>query len=224
MASDFKKTASDHALAIIKAGLAAVPVWGGPLASLIADYIPFSTQRRIEDAVNMLTERLKSLEGRIDVDAVDREDFAELFKSCYLQIVRSHHEEKLKAATSLIANVLLKDEDADKLTYDELDHFARCLDALSTGAVRVLGALFDLAQKEPGNTRPGTANLFATDSILLQRSMPDIHPSLLDGLTAELRALHLVELPASWGGAPLGKYPIELTPLGFNFVKYLLQD
>jgi hypothetical protein len=43
-----KKTAGDHALAVIKAGLNAVPVVGGSIASLIGDYIPTATQKTIE--------------------------------------------------------------------------------------------------------------------------------------------------------------------------------
>lgn len=224
MSSIRRKTGTDHALAVIRAGLSAFPYIGGPLASLIGDYIPSSTQRRTEEAMKMLTERLAALQDRVDCASVDKEAFSELFKSCYLQIVRTHQKEKLNAAVSLIANILLKEGDPDKLTYTELDHFTRCLDALSVGAVRVLGKLCNLAEREGRNTPVGTANVFATDSLHLQRTIPDVHPSLLDGLVAELAALHLIEKPSAWRGEPSGKYPIDLTPLGYRFVKYLLRD
>jgi hypothetical protein len=35
-----RKSASDHGLAMIKALLNAVPYFGGPLGSLIGDYVP----------------------------------------------------------------------------------------------------------------------------------------------------------------------------------------
>jgi hypothetical protein len=66
-----------------EAGLNAVPVVGGPLASLVSDYVPTSTQRNVEKTVELLGEMLSSLEGRIDVELVDKEEFSELFKSCY---------------------------------------------------------------------------------------------------------------------------------------------
>ncbi len=78
----------DHALAVIKAALNLIPSVGGALASLIGDYVPTSTQRSIDKTMTLLGEKLTSLEGRIDVDAVNKEDFSELFKSCYLVVVR----------------------------------------------------------------------------------------------------------------------------------------
>jgi hypothetical protein len=74
-----RKSASDHILAVVKAGINAVPLVGGPLASLIGDYVPTSTQRAVEKTVELLGEQLSSLEGRIDVEQVDKEEFSELF-------------------------------------------------------------------------------------------------------------------------------------------------
>jgi hypothetical protein len=143
------KTPKDHVLAIIKAGLHLVPHVGGSIASLIEDYVPSSTERSIEKAIDLLGVQLTSLEGRIDVNAVNKEDFAELFKSCYLVIVRSNREEKLHAAAALLANLLLRPDDAGKVSYEELDHLVRCLDALSIGAISVLGAARRIATSAP---------------------------------------------------------------------------
>src|SRR6266852_674144 len=102
---DMAYTKSDHALIVIKAALNAVPIVGGSIASLIDDYIPLSTQRSIEIATQLLKERLEALGNRIDVDAVNKDEFAELFKSCYLAIVRTTQESKLHAAAALLANL-----------------------------------------------------------------------------------------------------------------------
>src|SRR6266851_5467955 len=82
-----RHTRSDHAIALVKAALNLVPSIGGAVASLIDDYVPLSTQRSIEKAMDSLGEKLASLEGRIDVSAVNKDDFSELFKSCFLVIV-----------------------------------------------------------------------------------------------------------------------------------------
>src|SRR5450830_1408323 len=95
----------DNVLAVVKASLNLIPVVGGALASLIGDYVPSSTQKAVERTIELLGEKLGSLEGRIDVDAVDKEDFSELFKSCYLVIVRSNREEKLHAAAAMLTNI-----------------------------------------------------------------------------------------------------------------------
>ena len=57
----------DHVIAIIKAGLNAVPYVGDSIASLIGDHVPTSTERSIEKTMEPLGEKLASLKARIDV-------------------------------------------------------------------------------------------------------------------------------------------------------------
>ena len=218
------KPEADHTLAIIKAALSTVPVVGGPIASLIGDYVPTSTERAKQRAFQMLKERLEVLEseGRIDPDAVDKEEFAELFKSAYLAIVRTHREEKLRAAVELIANLLLRPGDSDKLSYTELDHFSRCVENLSGGAIEVLGNVYALYGHERRQQHSHRNPRFDFGNLRGRHS--DVDPDLLMGLVGELNAHNLVHLT----GAPAartpeyGNYPIELTPLGIRFVERLL--
>ncbi|TWT74670.1 hypothetical protein Pla123a_34940 [Posidoniimonas polymericola] len=42
------KNSGDHTLAILKAGIAGIPLVGGSIASLIGDYIPTATERSRE--------------------------------------------------------------------------------------------------------------------------------------------------------------------------------
>jgi hypothetical protein len=148
-----KPTPKDHALALVKAGLNLIPVVGGAIASLIGDYVPSSTQKAIERTIELLGEKLGALQGRIDVDAVNKEDFSELYKSCYLVIVRSNREEKLHAAAAILANILLRPGDPSKSSYEELDHLIRCIDALSIGAISVLGAARRIASSRGPSAR-----------------------------------------------------------------------
>ena len=166
------KPASDHILAVVKAGLNAVPVVGGPLASLVGDYIPMATQRNLEKAVAQLQERLEALGPRLDIDAVDRDEFAELFKTAYLIIVRSHNEARLSAATNLVSNILLRPGDQQKLSYTELDHFARCLDQISLGAIQVLTRSVAIAHRQA----PGFLELKSVPIIFeqLQLELPEL--------------------------------------------------
>ena len=75
-------SAKDHVLAVVKATLSAIPTVGGPIASSIGDYVPTSTQVAIEHATKILAKKVDELQKRIDVDAVNKDDFSELFKSC----------------------------------------------------------------------------------------------------------------------------------------------
>ena len=62
---------------------------------------------------------------------------------------RTHRDEKLRAAANILANLLLKPGDQAKVSYDELDHLIRCVDALSIGAITVLGAIRQVSATHP---------------------------------------------------------------------------
>ncbi len=207
-----RKSASDHGLATIKALLNAIPTVGGPLASLIGDYVPTSTQRAIEKMVDLLSEKLASLEGRIDIEQVNKEEFSELFKSCYLVVIRSHRDEKLRAAAALLANILLRPGDPQKSSYEELDHFVRCLDALSIGAITVLGAARHIATTFPAGT-PGQFHFPQ-----LAATFPRFEPSFLVSLATELQSLNLLQMQNGAIRLPdHGEALVQLTPIGRRF-------
>ena len=226
------KSNSEHALAIIKAGISAVPIVGGSISSLIGDYIPTATQKSIDFAIHDLRTKLESIVDRIDAETINKDHFAEIFKSSYLIIVRTHQEKKIKAATALIANIFLKEGDPEKLNFTELDHFTRCLDSLSIGAIEVIANVSnyiakkhykgDLSQAYGGDYNEGRTFDFGA----LQNRLPDTHPSLLMGLVSELNSLNLLHM----SGAPVirtenyGNYPIELSILGVRFVLTVLKD
>lgn len=218
-----EKTAEDHVLAVVKAGINAVPFVGGVVASLISDYIPTATQRTVEKMLNDVGERLTALGDRIDANTVNKDEFAELFKSVYLVVMRTHNEAKLKGAANLIVNILLRLSDAEKLSYTELDHYARCLDQLSAGAIQVLAHAVALAeQREPGRLSERSVRINFEN---LQAKAAEASPSLLMGLVGELDAcnfIHRVGVP-SVRAPDYANYALEVTPLGARFVRRLLE-
>jgi hypothetical protein len=216
-----KKTNPDHALSVIKAGISLVPIVGGAISSLIGDYVPAATQRSIEKSLEILSESLKELDDRIDVENVDKDEFSELFKASYLTIVRTHKEEKLSAATSLVVNILLKEGDPDKLSYRELDHYARCIDNLSIGAIEVLCKIYDMSGRPDFKGRGSTQYRFDINKLCKETSLS---PELTMGLLGELNSLHLVHLPGSPGvrTPDYGNYPVEFTELGARFIVHIL--
>ncbi|MCA3175830.1 MAG: hypothetical protein ING36_09875 [Burkholderiales bacterium] len=216
------KPTSEHVLAVVKAGLNAVPYVGGSIASLIGDYIPTATQRNVQETLESLRAHIESLGNRIDVEAINREEFAEVFKSAYLVIVRTHQAAKLRAATLLVSNVLLREGDPEKLSYTEVDHYVRCLDLLSVGGIQTLALAVRLAEEREPNALADRSVRINFDE--LQARQPAIAPSLLMGLVGELDTLNLVHR----AGVPdirtanYGNYTLEVTPLGGRFAKHLL--
>ncbi|MCX5902638.1 MAG: hypothetical protein NTV89_04015 [Proteobacteria bacterium] len=219
-----RKTKTEHALAFIKAGLSAIPIFGGSLASLVVDYIPTATQRSIEEALSSLQEKLTILQARIDTEAVNKDEFSELFKSSYLLIQRSHQQKKIDAAVNLIVNILLKKSDPKRLSYTELDHFARCLDLLSIGALEVLEVIVTIYHN-PQERKQVFRSEHELQFDSLSKRFSHFQVPLLMGLVAELSSLNLfymVPAPAV-RTADYGNQVIELTPLGERFVTHLLQ-
>lgn len=208
----------DHLLAVVKAGLSAIPTVGGPIASLIGDYVPSSTQVAIERATKILGEKVDELQERLDVDAVNKHDFSELFKSCYLVIVRTNREEKLHAATAILANILLRPGDPAKSPYEELDHLIRCVDTLSIGAISVLGAARRIA------TAAGQGTQRSFQFAQLRSAFQSLDTSLIMSLVSELRALNLLRVQE--GGIRMqdyGEVLIEVTPIGERLVDRFIE-
>ena len=191
------------------------------------DYIPTATEKTRDRAIKFLRTRLEELGQRIDAEAVNKDDFAELFKSCYLSIVRSHRDEKLKAATGILANFLLREGDTDKLSYTELDHYARCVETLSSGAVEVLGMVVRIAHSGSRlfeeSKLDWTINSYEMNFGDLRTRFPQYSPELLMGLVAELDRANLLHR-----GVPgiresdYANYTVELTPLGQRFARFLI--
>jgi hypothetical protein len=216
MNAEIPKSASD-ALATIKSGIRALPEYGGTIARLL-DGVPSSTQRSVDRTMRLLEQKLSTFGNRIDSKQVDNEEFAELFKSCYLVVVRSHREEKLRAAANILANLMLRRGDAEKSSYEELDHLVRSLDALSSGAIAVLGAVHHLLRATPPGIR---GNIHPPQ---LRSALAGIDESLLMSLVSELRSLNLLRVQE--GGIRLpndDQALIELTPIGERFVHRFIE-
>ncbi len=171
--------------------------------------------------MELLSERVEELRDRIDAEAVDKDDFAELFKSCYLSIVRSHRDEKLKAATAILANLLLREGDPDKLTYTELDHFARCVETISSGAVEVLCIFV----RDPDLGLDRTMDSRRLNFGDIQPLFPQYSPDLLLGLISELDRANLLHRGSASGMEKLNyeNIPVRITPLGKRFARFLLE-
>mgnify|MGYP007017505601 CR=1 FL=1 len=209
---------SDNALAIIKAGMNLIPIVGGAIASLISDYIPSSTQRNTEKAMRLLEEKLTVFGDRIDVENINKDDFSELFKSCYLIFVRTHQEDKLRAAANILANLLLRSGDRAKVSYNELDHLIRCVDALSIGAITALGAARCISTAESGAAQ----GFFQFSQLHVK--LPQFEPEFLMSLVSELRGFNLIHVSEpAMKISDYGNYLLRLTLIGRMFVEQFIE-
>jgi hypothetical protein len=217
-AAALHKRPTEHALAVVKAAVNAIPVVGGSLGSLIGDYIPTSTQKNTQKAIDLLGDKLAALGERIDVNAVDNDEFSELFKSCYLVIVRTHREEKLRGATNILLTLLLRPNDAAETSYDELDHLIRCIDSLSVGALYILGVVHEIA------SLPLLRSSFPFGEL---QTKTNRERSFLMSMVSELRALNLIysQEPSvhQVGDKEFDGFFMHLTPIGKKLFEQFIE-
>jgi hypothetical protein len=129
--------ASDIAIAGAKAAISVLP-YGSVLIELFGDAIPSAHDRANQLANDLLRERVAELGEEVDREYVKSDEFVDLCKTCMFIVERTQHEEKLRGAANILANAAMEQGTEGKLTYAELDHFARCLEALSLEAIHVL--------------------------------------------------------------------------------------
>jgi hypothetical protein len=130
-----KQTPGDHIANVVKAALNAVPVVGGPMASLMDDYIPESRQKRVEKFSQDLADELSRLQDSLDESYVKTEEFAYLFTRVYQNVVRDYQQEKLDAYRNILVNALQVD-----LAASVQERFLTLVEQLSPMHLRVLSA------------------------------------------------------------------------------------
>ena len=149
---------------------------------------------------------------RLDRDAIQTDDFAELF-SKWERITRgTSYKEKLRAAGNLLANALLRTGDPAKCQYEELHYLMHCVDALSIGAIMVLNAV------QANHYPPNYHNM---DSFpVLRKKFPALDQDVVLGLVRELSGLNLVQV--SEGVISTSDYKhisVKLTAIGARFAE-----
>ena len=139
----FTKSFFDHVITIFKASLASFPYAGGATI-LLDEYLFKSTERAISKSFNMFNERLNEIEDRLDLESVNEDQLSDTIKSFFQIVIYNSHEDKLKAAVNILTNLLLNSKDVEKLSYNELNHFTKCIDTMSVGALEALGVFLEM--------------------------------------------------------------------------------
>jgi hypothetical protein len=103
-------TAADHARSAIKAALNTMPVVGGPLSSLLEDYIPSSRAKRTEEFIIGLGERLEELQDQIHEERIKTDEFSYLITRGIENAQHDYQTEKLDAYRNLLVNALVLDD------------------------------------------------------------------------------------------------------------------
>jgi hypothetical protein len=124
---------SEHVLNIVKASLSAAP-FAGAIASLMADYIPSSRMKRIEEFAKAIAEDLQRLSSDVREDYLLTDDFAFMFEKCFRGVAENPQREKIEAFRGILVNSAIR----GALSEEEKEYFVNLASSLAVLHVRIL--------------------------------------------------------------------------------------
>jgi len=124
-----------------KAAIGEIPA-GKFVLALISENVSRHQRQGVESMINTLFLRLRQHHERL-AETVDEDEVAEIAHTCVLAASRTHRQERIDAIANILLSAVLRDGEEDKLEFDELDFFARCVESISLEAIRLLKAVHE---------------------------------------------------------------------------------
>ncbi len=134
----------DAVHAVVKAGLSAIPVVGGPASELFSLVITPSLEKRRDRWVESVGEALKALEARVEGFKIENLKGNEAFVSTLMRAsqaaIVNHQKEKLEALRNAVLNAALPNAPEQNLQHI----FFRIVDSFTPSHLKVLNRLNEL--------------------------------------------------------------------------------
>lgn len=134
-----KREFKDHAKNVVAAAISGIPVIGGPLSSLLSEYLPEWKEKRVLKFIYDLAEEFNRLEDRVDLDYINKEEFAYLFESVFLRVLREYRTEKLEDFKSLLVNSCVRQD----IKTDIKEYFLSLINRLDVIHMHILSLFWD---------------------------------------------------------------------------------
>lgn len=129
--------ATEHIYNLFKAGLAGLPGIGGPITSLMSDYIPSRKMKRLEEFVAHTSADLRALERRVNSDTIRSDEFAYMFEQCLKGVNENYQAEKIAAFRGILLNSAI----GDSSTTEDREHMLSIINRLSVLHLKVLAII-----------------------------------------------------------------------------------
>lgn len=209
-----KQSKGDAAHALVKAGLSAIPVVGGPAVELFQHLVQPPLDRRRNEWMADVGEKLKELEDRgVDLaELAEREEFVSAVMHASQIALRTHRSEKREALRNAILNVALGQSPGEALEHMFFDW----VDSLSVLHLQIL-QLFQNPAPPPGMSMGGLGSV-------LEHNMPNLRGSrhIYDLIWKDLSTRGLVNtdsLHVTMSGSGLGAK--RTTDIGDAFLRFI---
>lgn len=213
-----KRGSGDYAHMIVKAGLSAIPIVGGPAAELFNVIIVPPLERRREEWLRSIAEGLAGLERRINGFTIESLSGNEMFVTAIVHASRaalgSHQREKLEALRNAILNIAggrWTDEDLHLL-------FLELVDSLTPWHLRILRFWQDpISASEIYARLPGAPTMRG----ILEEKIPELRgrQAVYEPIVRDLVSRGLIVFQTGWEGTSIEIN--KTTEFGDLFLKFI---
>ena len=190
---------------------------------------------RLEEFYQSLSDRLQIIEGKMNDDYINKDDFGDIFEQTANYIMN----ERIKDKRRCFQNIFLNSITANSCSYDKTEKYMRMLDSMGWLELKVLGVLNNPSKynEERGNIikDPNEGNYYLGIGLSGQNSV-DLLVQLLEENKEEIMdALYYLEnnrliteqsnaIRTQSVGNPIHLLDNILTPKGKDFVCYIMRD
>ena len=169
-----KASKGDHAHALVRSGLGAIPFGGTAAVELFNKVVTPPLERRRDEWRESVGERLNSLESArvVDLDELQENDgFVTVVMHASQAALRNHEEEKLDALRNAVLNAALP----EPIDHSIQQMFVRYVDELTVWHIRLLRLFQDpAAWFQSNDVTPPTFALSSSLDRLIAAAYPDL--------------------------------------------------
>lgn len=220
--ADLEKThSSNHVVNVVKAAISAIPIIGGPISSLVNDYIPNKKLKRLLDFTKHLSKNIERFKDEIDEEFVKTDEFAYLFEQTYKLVLENYQKEKLDSLLALLVNSLR----CRDLKADTMEYYLKKIETLSPlhlGLLRFLSFPVDCFAELGIKPEDIKDHGF---SRTLQAYFRDVPPDVLKGVFGDLHQMGFTNTDRSIFGTLTAGSGVDIisgrvSSLGKDFMKF----
>ena len=219
------KTPNQACETAVKALISAVPIFGGPISTILGDIQSIRKEKRFIEFINGIQEDIRNLSGHVNAEFISKEDFLDIFEQTARKIVMTRQEAKRTAFRHILSNAILSSD----VSYDEFEEFLSLVERFREEHIFLLSILRDPVKydEETGN-RVGKGGRTTTSiSQIMRQLLPGWNKDLILEVTTVLENNErLIQHIRSRYNMTLTDQGINhlvnsLTPKGMRFVAFI---
>jgi len=194
----------------VVAAISAIPIVGGPLASLAEDFIPKQKEERLIAFIERLALDVASIKDQIKADVVNTDGFAFVFEKTLKGVLDNWQQDKIDCYRAIFINALT---DKDDLTDEEQELFLQLLDSLTVRHIKVMAFIH---QHNAGQTPP-TGQFLE----VLKAQYPEYDKDNVYYIMQDLRNKGLVNERGEISDDAMSGSSNQLSVMGKKFVNFI---